>query len=167
MNSIVFVSDNKLFFDYYGFKKAIAERQATVAEMESRILENMFEKIALIQSNYEFFEIHISLFAFSITALNKHKNFIKTFSSQTMLYEQKLTVVHVYYTPKIIDSVVRIIGKLFRQTAYYPEVVFHSKSESTGKLQELFARVSPPPVADNEEPEIQDDLLQEELLQEY
>jgi hypothetical protein len=63
--------------------------------------------------------------------------------------------------------VIRIIGKLFRQTAYYPEVVFHSKSESTGKLQELFARVSPPPVADNEEQEIQDDLLQEELFQEY
>jgi hypothetical protein len=144
MNSIVFVSENKLFFDYYGFKKAIAERHATVAEMESRILENMFEKIALIQSKYDFFEIHISLFAFSITALNKHKDFIQAFSSHSSMFDQKLRHVHIYYTPTIIDSVMKIISKLFRKTAPRPRVVLHSKSESDNELQALFARSSSP-----------------------
>jgi hypothetical protein len=136
MESIVFVSSNKLFFDYYNFKRSEIEYP--------RVLDVMLSKIASIQEQYDSFEMHISLFSFNMTALNKHKDFIQAFSSHSSMFDQKLRHVHIYYTPTIIDSVMKIISKLFRKTAPRPRVVLHSKSESENELQALFARSSSP-----------------------
>jgi hypothetical protein len=141
MESIVFVSSNKFFFDYYNFKKF----SASAAEYESQVLETMIARIASIREEHDSFEMHISLFSFNMTSLNRHKDFIQAFSSQSALFDQKLSAVHIYYTPTIIDSVMKIIGKLFRKTAHRPRVVLHSKSESDNELQALFARSSSPP----------------------
>jgi len=140
MESIVFVSSNKFFFDYYNFKRSFLNPETE----SSQVLENMIAKISSILQQYDSFEMHISLFSFNMTALNKHKDFIQAFSSQAALFDQKLSAVHIYYTPSIIDSIMRIIGKLFRKTSHNPRVVLHSKSESENELQTLFARSSSP-----------------------
>jgi len=150
MESIVFVSSNKFFFDYYNFKQYLANvsssSSSSTYETESsrRVLETMIAKITSIQEQYESFEMHISLFSFNMTALNKHKDFIQAFSAHSAQFDQKLSAVHIYYTPSIIDSIMRIIGKLFRKSSHRPRVILHSKSESDNELQALFARSSSP-----------------------
>jgi hypothetical protein len=136
MESILFVSSNKIFFDYLEFNKIVS---LDTTNIYGEILQYIVSNIQSILSKYDNFEMHVSLYQFNITSLTRHKDFIAIFSERPELFESSFTELHIYYTPSIIDSVMNILGKCFKNP-YRPKIVLHSKKESAEYLRQLFNR---------------------------
>jgi len=132
MDSILFVASNKIFFDFVFFQ------QYANRDTYPTILNSIVCAIQQVLSKYPTFEMHVSLYSFSMSALTKHKDFIQMFSERQELYESSFTDLHIYFTPNIIDSIMKVLGKIF-SNPYRPKMHLHSKQESEELLTQVFS----------------------------
>jgi hypothetical protein len=133
MDSLVFVEENKIFFDYFSFNRLATNDNYAV------IINDIISRVQTILLNHSTFEMHVNLLTFSVTALNKHKNFIVLFSERTELFEDSFTELHLYFCPSIIDSISKLFKKIFKNSQL-PQMFYHSKDKSTELLKSVFTK---------------------------
>lgn len=110
---------NIIYYDYLVFKTYGNERTYLL------IYNYIISVIQEILKNYSFFEFHINMKTFSISACQRYKHIITTFFEEgdsTLKYMNKIIV---YNTPNIIKQVVAIlknsIKDVINKTTFYDE----------------------------------------------
>jgi hypothetical protein len=150
MDTIVFSVSNKIFFDFVQFNK-LAGR-----ENYASILEHILGVIRSVLQVHDNFQMHVSLFSFSVVHLKKHKQFIEMFSAHNQMFNDSFVEMHVYYTPSVLDLIIKIVSRIFKNTSHRPQFFFYNKSESAAKLENVFAT-----------PAVDDDDAENETMDEF
>ena len=134
MDSIVFAVSNKIFFDFVNFNKLAIPGDFSY----HAILDHIIQTIQTVLETHSTFEMHVSLYSFRVSSLKRHAEFIKMFSERKELYETSFTELHIYYTPTIIDSIMKLFSRIFKNP-FRPKIVYHSKTDSGQHLHALFS----------------------------
>jgi len=125
---------NKLFFDYTFFKLFASK------ENYNFVVSHILETIKNLLKEYETFELHVNLFSFNTTSLAKHHDFLRIFSGYSNMFGDKLTDFYVYYTPSIMDSILKIITTHISTNV--PKVILYTKKESENSLKSFLEKAS-------------------------
>jgi len=123
---------NKVYIDYPIFKMyAHPSIYQKIIEHTQNILDECIHK-------YDYFEVHVNLKSFTISAAERYRQIIQDFYdaalSKNTVYYVKLYKIYVYYTPSAIGD----IAKLLLQPEILPKVNTYSKDISDSKIRDLF-----------------------------
>jgi hypothetical protein len=136
IENIVFIlpNNNCIFFDYPAFK----DKSKLLAESTMNRIFELIDETITTHSN---FELHINMRLFTITSLEqnmKHvQNFYERFGQDDKNYVSKLTKLHVYYTPNVMNQIVKILSKFNIDNSIGKKSIFHTKGESEALLHGL------------------------------
>lgn len=140
INKTVFIiNDVKIFFDYGIFKiYATAETYPVILTRILSLVNNCIEK-------YGYYEFHIDLNTFSVSAAERYKKFIEQFVdaciTSNTTYSYYLSLFCIYNTPSSIELIKTIFNK-FIPIDVKNKLVFYIKHESSDKLNELMSSIS-------------------------
>ena len=89
--------------------------------------------------------MHINLKGFTISAAERYKQVIQLFcneccnlaSTSNISFVEDLTVLKIYHTPSVMETISRMLSSLTDPTVK-KKLVFCSKAESDGLIQQLF-----------------------------
>lgn len=124
---------NRVFFDYPTFNQYVSK---TVIYPD--VVSHIIKTIQNVLKDNETFEIHVNLYSFNTSSLAKHTDFLRIFASYSNLFGKKLTHFYVYYTPSIMDLILKIIStQIFNRENEPPQLITYSKKDSAEHLREL------------------------------
>lgn len=135
VNKTVFVIDDvNIFFDYGIFK--VYATNDTYPIILNRILSLVNNCI----QNHGYYQFHLDLSTFSVTAAERYKHFIEQFvdsciNSKTT-YSYYLSLFCIYNTPSSIEMIKKLFDR-FIPAEVKTKLTFYSKPESHIKLTEL------------------------------
>ena len=127
---------HNVYFDYTVFKLyANPSNYATIVSYALQLIDTCIKK-------YGYFEMHINLHSFSISALNRYRDCIDLYLNECIKanaeYYNVISCLHIYHTPSVIDTIANILHKLI-----HPEikrkVKKYGKEESEIIIQNIFS----------------------------
>ena len=109
------------------------------------IVDHLINLILIFIANKVTYEMHINLKGFTISAAERYKQVIQLFcneccnlaSTSNISFVEDLTVLKIYHTPSVMETISRMLSSLTDPTVK-KKLVFCSKAESDGLIQQLF-----------------------------
>lgn len=137
INKTVFVIDNvNIFFDYNIFKLYATNKTYPV------ILKHILLLVNKCIEKYRYYEFHIDLNTFSVTAAERYKNFIEQFVESCInsntAYSYYLNSFNIYNTPSSFELIKNIFIRFIPNEVKNKLITF-SKQDSTEKLNKLLS----------------------------
>jgi hypothetical protein len=128
-----------VYFDYTVFKIYANPANYTM------IISYALELINTCVKKYGYYEMHINLHTFSISALERYKECIDLYLNECIKanteYYNVITCLHIYHTPSVIDTIANMLHKMI-----HPEikrkVKKYGKSESEIIIQNIFSSLA-------------------------
>ena len=136
LNHTIFVIPNscKIFIDYKIFKTFVEP------SIYNDVLTRMLELTTYCIANYNTYEVHIDLSAFTITAAQRYKNLIQLYNTNCLKSDTKfssiLNSMHIYNPPSVIDNIATFLGPFIDSTVK-SKILLHNKIESPALLANL------------------------------
>ena len=129
---------NILIFDYTVFKLF-----ATNDNSEA-IIKRVIDLYDELLVKYPFFEVHINLDGFTISAAERYKTIIQQFCNRCMTASTRYTLflktMYLYYTPSMIDSISMLL-KPFIDPGINERIVMYSKTDSVSIYPKLIENI--------------------------
>lgn len=116
INKTVYIirDTNKVYLDYTIFKLFANPSNYDVLV---RYIVQLFSDCI---NKYGFFEAHVNLDSFTISACHRYKEVIEKFLGECMKHEtiftEKIVVMHIYNIPHVFDSIQKILSPLIHET---------------------------------------------------
>ena len=128
-----------VYFDYTVFKLYANPSNYTM------IVSYALQLIDTCVKKYGFYEMHINLHSFSISALERYRECIDLYLNECVKanteYYKVIACLHIYHTPSVIDTIATMLNKLI-----HPEikqkVKKYGKSESDIIIQSIFSTLA-------------------------
>lgn len=128
-----------VYFDYTVFKIYANPSNYTM------IVSYALQLIDACVKKYGFYEMHINLHSFSISALERYRECIDLYLNECIKsnteYYNVITCLHLYHTPSVIDTIANMLHKMI-----HPEikrkVKKYGKSESEIIIQNIFSSLA-------------------------
>lgn len=132
--TVYIIEKNHVYFDYLIFKLYANE------DNYERIVDYVLKIYDYCIENYGNYIIHMNIDTFTVSAAERYKNIIVLFNEKALKgkydYTGLLKYNKIYFTPNIIDMILKIIKSLLTQEAL-TKVIYLSKNESQEKLDDL------------------------------
>jgi hypothetical protein len=127
---------NLIFIDYTVFKLfASVENYDLIVDYIITLFENIIV-------NHDFFEVHVNMNTFSVSAAQRYKGIIERFLNVCMNHDtgfsEKLKKMYLYYTPSVFDSIKTILNPLIHPIVKQ-KIELYNKTESSALLEKLFS----------------------------
>lgn len=127
---------NRIFFDYTLFKTFATDRVFEhIIDHLMRITEDCIDK-------YHSFEMHVNWNTYTISAHERYKNIYTLFTDKCAKsrfnFSDRLSYMHVYYVPSMIDTIAPII-RPFIDPKIISKIKLYSKNDSDQLLTQLFS----------------------------
>ena len=91
---------------------------------------------------YGFFEAHVNLDSFTISACHRYKEVIEKFMNECMKHEtvftEKIVVMHIYNIPHVFDTIQIILAPLIHENVK-KKIELYNKLESPALLTDLLS----------------------------
>ena len=135
-NTIYIITDtNKIFIDYTVFKLY------GHPDNYKLIIDRLFSLFSETINNYGFYECHINLNTFTITAAERYKDIIEIFcneclQNQPTKYALFLSNMHIYNSPSMIDYISKMFMKYIEPTVR-TKINIHNKNDSDLKIKTI------------------------------
>lgn len=129
-NTIMIVPNtNIVFYDYIKFKQYANESIYNI------LYERLYNLINTVLGSYSSVDLHINLKSFSVSACQRHYQFIAHTLTKNQTQINKINKLVIYHTPKFMDT----ISKLLHSTVkgFQCEVVY-LREDSETEIEELF-----------------------------
>jgi hypothetical protein len=128
-----------VYFDYTVFKIYANPSNYTM------IVSYALQLIDICIKKYGYYEMHINLHTFSISALERYRECIDLYLNECINanteYYNVITCLHLYHTPSVIDTIANMLHKMI-----HPEikrkVKKYGKSESEIIIQNIFSSLA-------------------------
>jgi hypothetical protein len=135
--TVYIIDKNHVYFDYLVFKLYANE------DNYERIVDYVLNIYNYCIENYGDYVIHMNIDTFTVSAAERYKNIIMLFNERCTQGPYDYTAVlkynKIYFTPNVIDMILKIIKTLLTPEAL-SKVVYLSKNESKEKLENLLLR---------------------------
>ena len=140
--TIYLIQPNLIFVDYTLLKQYACDTNYHI------VLTYLFDQIHRVLEQNTDYELHINFQGFSVSAVERHKDFIKlfykTFFQDGTNYLSQLKMIYIYYVPSMMSTIVSILSKYMKEIVgqkitIRDKVVMISKEESPEKLSKLYA----------------------------
>jgi hypothetical protein len=135
--TVYIIDKNHVYFDYLVFKLYANE------DNYERIVDYVLNIYNYCIENYGDYVIHMNIDTFTVSAAERYKNIIMLFNERCTKGPYDYTAVlkynKIYFTPNVIDMILKIIKSLLTPEAL-SKVVYLSKNESKEKLENLLLR---------------------------
>lgn len=132
--TVYIIEKNHVYFDYLIFKLYANE------DNYERIVDYVLKIYDYCIENYGNYIIHMNIDTFTVSAAERYKNIIVLFNEKALKgkydYTGLLKYNKIYFTPNIIDMILKIIKSLLTPQAL-SKVIYLSKNESQDKLDDL------------------------------
>jgi hypothetical protein len=107
-STIIIIPDShQLFFDYIIFKSFI------IPELYDTIINYIINRIITAIQKYGKIEIHVNLNTLTVSAYNRYKDCINTYTSKLYSsipnFQEALVAMHLYNIPSCIDTIAQLI----------------------------------------------------------
>jgi hypothetical protein len=128
-----------VYFDYTVFKiYANPSNYALIVSYAVQMIDACVKK-------YGFYEMHINLHSFSISALERYRECIDLYLNECIKsnteYYKVIACLHIYHTPSVFDTIANMLSKLI-----HPEikqkVKKYGKTESESIIQNIFSSLA-------------------------
>ena len=136
--SWIIPNTNKVYIEY-----PILKLYANPSNFE--MLVEKFMGLALeCSNNFPFFEVHLNLDSFTISAAERYKGIIEMFCMQCFTrnthFTERLSAFHLYNTPLVIDNISKMLLPII-PPEMRSKFVLYKKTESKSLLEELHRTV--------------------------
>lgn len=132
--TIYIIDKNHVYFDYLIFKLYANEDNYEI------IVDYILKVYDYCIETYGNYIIHMNIDTFTVSAAERYKNIIVLFNEKALKgkydYTGLLKYNKIYFTPNVIDIILKIIKSLLTQEAL-TKVIYLSKNESQEKLDDL------------------------------
>lgn len=121
---------NIVYFNYMMFKTYASD------DVKDALYTRFCSVISETLAKYGQFEMHCNLQTFTVSAAQRYYSMITSSIDENDDFSSKMTALHVYHTPSVIEQIVMVLKKSVGQFAN--RTVFHKKDESDALIQKLF-----------------------------
>ena len=109
--AFIIPNTNKIYIDYITFK------MYGNPEIYEEVNDYLISIISECIQKYGTYDMHINLNTFTISAFQRYKPLIDIFANKCLNHETNfsdlLNKMYIYYTPSIMDNIIKILGPLF------------------------------------------------------
>jgi hypothetical protein len=114
----------------------VFQRLATEANYAT-IIQYMEFQVNRLRTEYDSIEVHLNLNLFTISSLTKYYRFIEMFIEVLPRIEPHLSYFHVYYTPTVIEQLLKIFKRVRETSTGTYQTVFYNTKESPREIGNL------------------------------
>jgi hypothetical protein len=138
INKTVYVihDTNKVYLDYTIFKLFANPSNYEI------LVTYIVQLFTICIEKYNFFEVHINLESFSVSACHRYKEVIENFMNECMkhdtLFTEKITIMHIYNIPHVFENIQKILTPLIHETVK-KKIELHKKIESPAMITALLS----------------------------
>ncbi len=106
------------------------------------VIQHTIDKLDYCIQNYGSYEMHLNLDTFSVSAVKRYKEGICKYCEACLErnsnYYQKITNMHIYYVPSIIDNIAKLLDA-FIHPDVKAKIIKYTREESSIVLPQLYA----------------------------
>lgn len=132
--SWIIPNTNKVYFDYTVFKQYASPENFIL------VVNDILAKCLDCSNQYQYFEVHVNLSSFTMTAAERYKSIIELFCNECFRrdtrFTEKLISMNIYNIPTMIENISRILLPLIPPEVR-PKIRLFSKQESSDLLYKL------------------------------
>jgi hypothetical protein len=138
LTMFIIPNTNIIVFDYNVFK---LYANPSVYDIIVSYLLQLYDEVLKTNNT---FEIHMILDTFTISAAERYKQIIQMFFDKCINcatdYSSKISKIHIYYAPSMIDTLKTMFKSCFDQTLN-DKIILYSKTDSPAIIKQLFQMI--------------------------